>query len=32
MEDPQCDKDGNGKIEKEELLCLNIIWKAYVPS
>jgi hypothetical protein len=32
LKDPGCDKDNNGMIEKEELKCLNKIWKYYVPK
>lgn len=27
-----CDKNGDGIIIKEELQCLNYIWKYYVPA
>lgn len=32
LQDPGCDKSGNGLIEGDELKCLNKIWKYFVPS
>jgi hypothetical protein len=32
LNDPGCDKDSNGYIEKDELTCLNRLWKCYVPK
>ncbi len=32
LKDPGCDADNNGVVEKDELKCLNKIWKYYVPK
>lgn len=32
LNDPGCDKDNNGFIEKDELKCLNRLWKCYIPK
>lgn len=33
LDDPACDKNGDGVIKgDEELKCLNYAWKAYVPN
>ena len=31
IQDPKCDKDGNGLVDKDETSCLGKIWKYYVP-
>lgn len=31
IKDPHCDTDHNGVIKGDEVKCLNIIWKAYLP-
>lgn len=31
IKDPKCDKNGDGFVKGDELKCLNIIWKAYLP-
>ena len=28
---PNCDEDRNGNVSGDELKCLNLAWKAYVP-
>lgn len=28
---PGCDKNGDGTVKGDELKCLNLAWKAYVP-
>ena len=31
MEDPDCDANHDGFLRDQELSCLNIIWKTFVP-
>jgi hypothetical protein len=31
IQDPKCDKDGNGLVDKDETSCLGKLWKYYVP-
>lgn len=32
LQDPKCDKNGDGAVSGDELKCLSKIWKNFVPN